>query len=204
MMHIRTMLASSIEACAFGSDGSCPIGIHIDGEGSARKLRIANNWFSNLSSTGTAIEITEPGAGITENIYIGPSHFATTTPVELGDAGGAASIFTDGTISVGAANADFSRLRVTSGSLVNPSYGFSSETSLGIYKSGDSTFAVSYGTFNMSQGRLMLRSLGDVLGDQSQGVPREIYFTDDGSTGTFCVRSGNTTYYLATSTVTDQ
>jgi hypothetical protein len=84
-----------------------------------------------------------------------------------------------------------------------PHFGFRSEQSLGLYRSGASTLALSYGTFSLRQGRLASVRTIATLGSSGNGVDTEVWFTVGASVATLNMRSGNTTYYFASSANTN-
>lgn len=95
-----------------------------------------------------------------------------------------------------------SRLSLTStGQAVSPAIHFGSEASLGLYRSGVSTLALSYGTLNLAtQGvRLSMRTLAassiTVSAAATNVAVDEVVLTIGGASGaSLAVRSGGTVY----------
>jgi hypothetical protein len=139
MVRVKTWLGGTFLGNTLYGDGVAPIGIHILGTGSARRLLIGHNWFNNLLSTGTAIQITPPGAGTVDDIILLPNHFSTTVPTEIGDSGLLATVISDNTVQMAR------YLARGSGSALAPSFRFGSEQSLGWYRSANSRLGLSYG-----------------------------------------------------------
>jgi hypothetical protein len=101
-------------------------------------------------------------------------------------------------------NSGFTSLGVigyTDGSAVAPSSAYSSEASLGFYRSGVSTVAMSYGTVNLASNavRLSMRTLAasavTVSAAQTNVAVNEVVLTIGGASGaSLCVMSGGTCY----------
>lgn len=96
---------------------------------------------------------------------------------------------------------DFPGILVASGSKTTPSLGFSSETSLGFYRSGVSTIAPSYGTLNLATNavRFSMRTLPASSVTASAALTNiavdEVVFTIGGASGaSFGLMSGGTFY----------
>ncbi len=89
-----------------------------------------------------------------------------------------------------------------SGTALIPSFRFASEQSLGLYRSGASTLALSYGSFNLRQSRLVsVRTTGSL--DSTTLATDEMAFTIiAGSAATLAIRSGGTIYYFTSSSST--
>lgn len=132
MVIAKTWLASRLEGCTFGGNGATPVGILLTGTGSARKLTIGNNWFTNIASTGTIVQITPPGAGVIDNVFLLPNHISTTTPAPLDDSGNFATVLSDTSVHMTRFTAK------NDGSANQPAFAFASEQSLGFYRSGAS------------------------------------------------------------------
>jgi hypothetical protein len=139
MIRAKTWLGSTFLGNTLYGSAVAPIGIHILGTGSARRLLIGHNWFNDMLSTGTAIQITPPGAGTVDDIVLLPNHFDTTTPTEVGDSGLLATVISDNTVQMAR------YLARGSGSALAPSFRFGSEQSLGWYRSANSRLGLSYG-----------------------------------------------------------
>lgn len=91
----------------------------------------------------------------------------------------------------------------TQSATTTPPFAFSSESSLGWYRSATSTMALSYGTLNLNQVRLSsVRTIAS-LGSSGNGNDKEAWLTVGLSVTTLNVRSGNTTYYFASSANTN-
>lgn len=89
------------------------------------------------------------------------------------------------------------------GSNLTPSYAFSSESSLGFYRSGASTVAMSYGTLNLATAgaRLSMRTLAasaiTVSAALTNVAVNEAVFTVGGASGaSFGIMSGGTFYFF--------
>lgn len=106
-----------------------------------------------------------------------------------------------------AGNADILSLESTGalglgfGIATYPGMGFLSERSLGWYRSGSSTMALSYGTFNLASQavRLSMRTLAassiTATAANTNVATNEVVFTIGGASGaSLCISSGGTTY----------
>lgn len=91
----------------------------------------------------------------------------------------------------------------TLGSSVTPSYAFSSESSLGWWRSGASTMALSFGTLNLAQGRLVSVRTQTSLASSGNIVPNEWAVVVGVSAATLAIRSGVTTYLWTSSATTN-
>ncbi len=98
---------------------------------------------------------------------------------------------------------DFPGILVASGSKTTPSVGFSSETSLGFYRSGVSTIAPSYGTLDLATNavRFSMRTLAASSVTVSAALTNvavdEAVFTVGGASGaSFGLMSGGTFYFF--------
>lgn len=89
------------------------------------------------------------------------------------------------------------------GTALAPSYGFSSESSLGIYRSGAATISQSTGTFNLATNavRLSMRTLAasavTVSAANTNVAVNEAVWTVGGASGvSLCLHSGGTVYFI--------
>jgi hypothetical protein len=85
---------------------------------------------------------------------------------------------------------------------VSPAYAMLSERSLGFWQSGVSTMALSYGTFNLNQARLVSIRTADPANAISNAAANEIYVGVGVSNATLWFKSGNTVFQWATSSTT--
>lgn len=93
-------------------------------------------------------------------------------------------------------------IQVTESASTSPSYGFSSESSLGWYRSGVSTVALSYGSFNMNQGRLVSVRTTASLDSTSLAVNEMAFSVVQASGASLAIRSGSTIWYFSSSAST--
>lgn len=95
-----------------------------------------------------------------------------------------------------------SSVSAENGTAILPSYAYQSEVSLGWYRSGVSTVALSYGSLNLNQARLIsIRTAASL--DSTSLVTNEMAFQIvAGSVATLAIRSGGTIYYFASSAST--
>lgn len=108
------------------------------------------------------------------------------------------------TASGGQLEATSNGVRVPAGSTTIPAFRFNSEDSLGWYRSGVSTMALSFGTLNMALNsvRLSMRTLATsavTLSAANTNVAiNEIVITVGGASGaSLCINSGGTTYIIS-------
>jgi hypothetical protein len=86
------------------------------------------------------------------------------------------------------------------GSALAPTFNIVSESSLGLYRSGVSTIALSYGTFNLATNsvRLSMRTLAassvTASAANTNVAVNEVVFTIQGSGASFVINSGGTTW----------
>jgi hypothetical protein len=112
-------------------------------------------------------------------------------------------IRTDGNLYGGGKVVAHRTLSGNSATTLAPSFAFRSEESLGFFRSRASTVALSYGTFHLNQARLTSIKTTASLGTTGNGVDTEAWLTVGVSVTTLNVRSGNTTYYFASSANTN-
>lgn len=161
-------------------------------------------------------------SGFTDNAPLSPSYFnskmteivsmitaVNSAGTDFGAAAGTVGVNVTGGVVVydGSGNAGAS---ITSngfasfgtGSAIQPGIRFTSEQSLGFHKSGDSTIAMSYGTFNLATGgvRLSMRTVAAASLDSTTLAVNEIAFSVGGASGaSLAIRSGSTIYYFSSS-----
>lgn len=91
---------------------------------------------------------------------------------------------------------------VRDGTALRPGIYHFSDNSLGWFSSGAATIALSYGTFNLNQGKLVsLRTVGASL-DSTNMAKGEAAFTIIGSGASLAIQSGSTIFYFLSSTST--
>lgn len=88
------------------------------------------------------------------------------------------------------------------GTATQPARAFSSEASLGLYRSGTSTLALSYGSFNLNQARLVSMRTAASLDSTTLAVNEAAFTIVAGSAAQLAIRSGGTVYYFASSSST--
>lgn len=96
----------------------------------------------------------------------------------------------------------YGQFLVPPGSATAPSSAFSSEVSLGLYRSGVSTVALSYGSFNLNQARLVSMRTAASLDSTTLAVNEAAFTIVAGSAAQLAIRSGGTIYYFASSSST--
>jgi len=100
-------------------------------------------------------------------------------------------------------NSALQGINVSAGSSTLPGLGFISDRSLGLYASGNSSVALSYGSLNLNQGRLVsVRTIGS-LASSGNVVNNEWTVTIGASVATLAIRSGVTTFLWAASANTN-
>lgn len=90
----------------------------------------------------------------------------------------------------------------TQSNVTTPPFAFSSESSLGWYRSAASTMALSYGTLNLRQGRLVSVRTQASLASTGNVVDSEWAVVVGVSAATLAIRSGQTTYLWTSSATT--
>jgi hypothetical protein len=95
------------------------------------------------------------------------------------------------------------QIQAVAGSAVTPSYAFTSELSLGLYRSGAATIAASTGTVNLATNavRLSMRTLAassvTASAANTNVAVNEVVFTVGGASGaSLCIHSGGTVYFF--------
>lgn len=164
---------------------------------------------SPTTITGTTIELW--GGGHAGNIVLDSNAVncivATSTVSGITDAAAAGRNLILGGIygnTAGGHRLNVSRFVATHpANALYPHYTFASEESLGLYRSAASTIAMSYGTFDLRAARLSSVKTSASLGTSAGGVTSELWLTVGLSVTTLNYRSGNTTYYFASSANTD-
>lgn len=92
--------------------------------------------------------------------------------------------------------------RMPDATALAPAYGYSSESSLGLFRSGVSTLALSYGSLNLNQARLVSIRTAASLDSTSLATNEMAFQIVAGSVATLAIRSGGTIYFFASSAST--
>lgn len=137
-------------------------------------IRLGNNHgFQSYTTTGSASDLLR----------------ITSTNVVQIDGTGRGSVFGQ-------------RTNFVPGTSSNPAWAFSSESSLGFYRSGVSTIAQSTGTLNLALNgvRLSMRTVAAASLDSTTLAVNEVAFSIGGASGaSLAIRSGGTVWYFGSS-----